>query len=192
MLAFCYYKQRIICPSEQCIMKNPFKGGRAFILESVGVIGGLFWALDSNWHYEPLILLILSCIGLLYTGLSLLKKRRGIVSEGVIDEYDQTNAKQIVKEIDTAKPYLRDQIKESYKGLRVRWTVSFQSIAPTRDKMYRVTTLYKGNYPWVYFDVDIEQYPAFKVAKNNHRFFIVGIIEKIGAGTFTVRVEKIS
>lgn len=37
---------------------------KTILLEAIGLIGGLIWAIHTNWDYEPVILVILSLIGL--------------------------------------------------------------------------------------------------------------------------------
>ena len=45
-------------------MKRYFEDYKALVLELIGVIGGLLWGKNTNWDYEPVILLIISSIGL--------------------------------------------------------------------------------------------------------------------------------
>ncbi len=69
--------------------------------------------------------------------------------------------------------------------------VTLNSVRETTDNVLRIMTLYKGNYPWVIFYVDLEKYPIFKVAKNGHKFTIIGTINSIEGNSFEIEVEEI-
>jgi len=45
-------------------MINLFKNLKTFLVEAIGLVGGLFWAIHSKWDYEPVILVLVSSIGL--------------------------------------------------------------------------------------------------------------------------------
>ena len=46
-------------------MKNFLEDIKTFIAESIGVIGGIIWGMNTNWDYEPIILLAISTLGML-------------------------------------------------------------------------------------------------------------------------------
>lgn len=46
-------------------MKKILEDSNTFLVSLIGVIGGLIWAIKSNWDFEPVILLSVSVIGLL-------------------------------------------------------------------------------------------------------------------------------
>jgi hypothetical protein len=46
-------------------MVNFLKDIKAFLVELIGFIGGLIWAYNRDWDYEPVILIIISGLGLL-------------------------------------------------------------------------------------------------------------------------------
>ena len=152
-------------------MRKMFSSIKTLIVEVIGLFGGFFWAKSTNWHYEPLILFITSLASILLTlGLIFSKKSS-----------EQTNksldAKKILADIEKTTPYLRNQAESSYVGLKIQWKVSFYSISNINTNTYHVTTLYKGNYPWIYFNIDIEQYPFLKVATKKQNFLIKGKIK---------------
>jgi hypothetical protein len=43
----------------------------------------------------------------------------------------------------------------------------------------------------VIFDVNIEEYSFFKIAKKGQRFLIIGKIKEINNNTFTINIEKV-
>ena len=46
-------------------MKEILKDVKIFIAEAIGVVGGIFWGINSKWEYEPVILLLISSIGII-------------------------------------------------------------------------------------------------------------------------------
>lgn len=46
-------------------MKNFLEDIKTFVAESIGVIGGIIWGINTNWDYEPIILLAISTLGIL-------------------------------------------------------------------------------------------------------------------------------
>ena len=38
---------------------------KLFIAETIGIVGGIIWGINSKWDYEPVILLLISSIGML-------------------------------------------------------------------------------------------------------------------------------
>lgn len=46
-------------------MKRILEDIKTFIVEIIGLIGGLFWAKNSNWEYEPIILIAISLVGII-------------------------------------------------------------------------------------------------------------------------------
>ncbi|HEY5590309.1 MAG TPA: hypothetical protein VIK55_04755 [Paludibacter sp.] len=187
-------------------MKQFISDSKTIIVEIAGIFGGFFWAKSINWDYEPLILFIVSVISFIISLIFLLSEKsdknksikivdienkssnKDIIEVCNIVELD---AKDIANEINNSLPYLEENIKSSYLGLSVKWIVRFDSLRKLKDNKYHVTTLYKGNYPWVYFDIDIEEYPFFKIARKKQAFKIAGKIIEIGGNTFTISVENI-
>lgn len=47
------------------IVKNFLEDIKTFIAESIGVIGGIIWGINTNWDYEPIILLAISTLGII-------------------------------------------------------------------------------------------------------------------------------
>lgn len=46
-------------------MKNFLEDIKTFVGEVIGLIGGLFWGYKADWDYEPVILILISSIGIL-------------------------------------------------------------------------------------------------------------------------------
>lgn len=182
-------------------MKRVLSDFKTLIAEVIGLFGGFFWAKSTSWDYEPMILFLVSLFSLLITlwfilfqkdnSDNLKTQNKESETKQTIDYISNLDAVDIMKEIDKVSPFLKKQIEKNYIGLRVKWIVSFDSIFTTKGIRFHVTSLYKGKYPWVYFDIDIEQYSFFKIAKKKQQFLITGTIIEIGGGTFTLEVNDI-
>ncbi len=46
-------------------MKKILEDIKTVIVEIIGLIGGLIWAKKSNWEYEPIILILISLVGII-------------------------------------------------------------------------------------------------------------------------------
>lgn len=46
-------------------MKEILEDIKIFIAETIGIVGGIIWGIKSNWESEPVILLLISSIGML-------------------------------------------------------------------------------------------------------------------------------
>lgn len=101
------------------------------------------------------------------------------------------DANKIMKEINDSPPFQREQIASNFYGIKISWKVTFNSIHPPNNNISRVMSRYKGNYPWIYFSINLEDYPVFKIIKEGKTFLIVGKILEYGSGGFTIDVEKI-
>jgi hypothetical protein len=176
-------------------MKKIFLDIKTLIAELIGLFGGFLWARGTNWDYEPLILFIISLVSLLLTlGLHFFKN--GKIGKKFSQEdknifISNLDANKITTEIENTLPYLRNQVESNYIGMGINWDVSLDSIKKKKGSVYHVTTLYKGNYPWIYFDIDIEQFSFFKIAQKNHPLTITGRIKNIGGNTFTIDIMEI-
>ena len=177
-------------------MKKIFLDIKTLIAELIGLFGGLFWARSTNWDYEPLILFIISFASVVLTlGLHFYYKN-GMTGKKFSQEdknvfISNLDANKITTEIENTLPYLRNHVESNYIGMGINWDVSFDSIKKKKGNVYHVTTLYKGNSPWIYFDIDIEQFSFFKIAQKNHPLTITGKIKNIGSNTFTIDIMEI-
>lgn len=46
-------------------MKEILEDVKIFIAETIGIVGGVIWGINSKWDYEPIILLLISSIGMI-------------------------------------------------------------------------------------------------------------------------------
>lgn len=177
-------------------MKKIFTDFKTLIAELVGLIGGGFWAKSSNWDYEPLILVTISFASLcltIYFELfgKQMHKELSINPSEIENPISNLDAKKIINELDNAAPFQTNQLKSNYKDFRIKWEVVLESVHNTVGDDYIIMTLYKGNYPWVNFTVNINKYPNFKIAKKKDRYLITGKIKIVGGNDFTIDLEEI-
>jgi len=105
-----------------------------------------------------------------------------------ISDFEATAISKIIKQ---SPPFQKTQIATNYNGIRVKWEVNLKAVHEPIENIARVMTLYKNNYPWVNFSIDLEEYPIFKVAKTDAKFIITGKIIKTNGATYEIDVEKI-
>jgi hypothetical protein len=101
------------------------------------------------------------------------------------------DALKIINEIDKVAPFQQSQLASNYTGLRIKWETKLVGISRISDEKYHVMSLYKGNYPWVYFEINIIDYPNLRVAKKGHEFILIGTILEISGNTITIQAERI-
>lgn len=46
-------------------MKQILEDFKTLIAEIIGLVGGLIWAANCNWDYEPIILIVISLVGII-------------------------------------------------------------------------------------------------------------------------------
>lgn len=85
--------------------------------------------------------------------------------------------KQIIEAIEAVPPYHQDAIKKSYKGIKVKWELEFISIFKTSGiNKFTVLAGSPDVLNAIQFDIDIAQYPWFKILKEKEKITIEGII----------------
>jgi hypothetical protein len=99
--------------------------------------------------------------------------------------------KTIVKEVDSYPPLQRNQIEDSYKGIKVEWKTKFQEAHLRNDGTTHLMLLDRGSYPWVYCDVRVSDYPELKVIKEGTIIWVSGEIIKVVGNTITVKPTKL-
>jgi hypothetical protein len=88
--------------------------------------------------------------------------------------------KDIKEKMKNAQPFLKEKVADTFKGLPIYWQVHFKSIWKNKGKEYSLTFLDENNtYPWIYCDVNIENYPQFKNLEENEKIFVEGNIDNV-------------
>lgn len=105
-----------------------------------------------------------------------------------ISDFEATRVSEIINQ---SPPFQKKQTASNYKGIRIKWEVNLQNVQEPDGNIARVMTLYKNNYPWVNFSIDLENYPTFKVANLGEKFILTGTIIKTDGATYEIEVETI-
>jgi hypothetical protein len=121
----------------------------------------------------------------------------GLVQSVESGYHETPTPSEIIAAIDDAKPFLKDSVRKSYHGLRVRWTLRLSSTCKMssgnqRGSIYSIfmlsgTQLHAVS---VCFDVNIDRCPFLKTANVNEVFAVEGIIQDFPFGT-VVRLRDI-
>ena len=93
----------------------------------------------------------------------------------------------IIKYLDSLPPLQKDSAAEHYKGIKVSWMLNLQDGRTLPDGKFHMMMLSKGEYPWVYCDVDPEQYPILRVINKTQLFTVEGEIEAAQKGTIELK-----
>lgn len=99
----------------------------------------------------------------------------------------------IRKDVNNASPYQRDTVMAAYSNQKVEWKLEFNDIYAKNNNLLHVTARNPGGYPWVYFDVNVDSYPQFKLMKCGEKFNVIAMIDKItSAHTIDLKDVKIT
>lgn len=100
----------------------------------------------------------------------------------------------IYKQIEETTPYQKEEVRKSYKGLKINWTLELMSIFGKNGNI--VTVLFSSkddSYTsrTISSKIDIEKYPFLKVSKEKDKFNILGKILKVDGLSIEVESENI-
>ncbi|MDB5233946.1 MAG: hypothetical protein JWR44_939 [Hymenobacter sp.] len=186
-------------------MRRLFEDTKTIIVESVGVIGGFIGARSSDWDYEPLILTIVSFIGLSVSVVSILLNDdrtkpemsthpdsgiTGMTKKPVMDNVSKIrNLVQVpftnilpntIKEQVTKAPLFQQKdVAQNFVGLSIQWKLNLFMIHKSTGSKVVVTM--KPNtvgYQNINFETDVNNYPILKIAQDGKEFLVSGIIVK--------------
>ncbi len=89
-------------------------------------------------------------------------------------------------------PLQRDSAAQNYKGIKVSWKVCFYNASLLGNgKLHLMMLNPGGNYPWIYCDVNPEEYPQLRIMKSEEKFVVEGEIESIEHGGIVLRNVKL-
>lgn len=118
-----------------------------------------------------------------------------VAKEKELEKYNlnvlEFEATEISKIINESPPFQKNQTASNYKGIRIQWEVNLYSVNVINGNIAHVMSLYKNNYPWVNFNVNLESYPIFKIANKDKTFIVTGKIIKTDGATYDIDVETI-
>lgn len=197
-------------------MKRLFEDTKTIIVEAVGAIGGFIWAGSSNWDYEPLILMIVSLIGLAVSIISILLKDdqtkfemrphfepqiTGTTGEPMIEKHSEVKSlvkgpftnilPNVIKEQVTKVPlFQQNDVAQNFVGLSIQWKLTLFMIHKRAENKVMVTMKQEGYiYPRINFSADVDNYPILKIAQDEKEFLVSGIIAQ--CNSYEIELELI-
>jgi hypothetical protein len=87
----------------------------------------------------------------------------------------------------TLPPVQQESAAAHYKGIKVSWKLNLQHTHTISGVKLHLMMLNNGKYPWVYCDVDPNEYPILRVIKKNQLFTVQGEIESVSSGTIILK-----
>lgn len=98
----------------------------------------------------------------------------------------------IVKDIDGYPPFQRKIVAASYKGIKVNnWKVTLKSVSRRKNGWFHLMFWDRGNYPWIYVDVQEKDYPVLRLKKEGESFTLSGKIKEVEGNVITIESSKL-
>ncbi|MDD4381793.1 MAG: hypothetical protein PHE21_00395 [Candidatus Dojkabacteria bacterium] len=91
----------------------------------------------------------------------------------------KVNPRAIIDSVYAVAPFLRTEKEASFKGVNVKWKLSFVSVLRNSSDKVRLAFVWDDSYPWVYFDSYITEYPELKIINEGTQVLVKGEINKV-------------
>ena len=101
------------------------------------------------------------------------------------------SAIEIRRVVNESPVFQKEEIAKNYRGIRVKWKVTLYSIHSRSGSIVNLMTEYEGGYPWVNFEVDLNDHPTLKVAKMGKEFIVTGLILNYKNNSFDIDLENL-
>lgn len=93
--------------------------------------------------------------------------------------------KNILDTLKKVPPYQRDQVKSNYYGLHVSWKGTYKTVLSVQGGSL-LMILDRGNYPWIYAEIDLDKNPVVKILNEDAKVLVEGEITAIESGGVTL------
>lgn len=100
------------------------------------------------------------------------------------------SAVEIKDTVESSPVFQKEEVAKNYQGIRIKWKVTLNSIHIESESMVSLMTRFEGGYPWVNFEVDLNDYPYLKVAKEGKLLTITGLISSYRSNSFYIDLEN--
>ena len=90
---------------------------------------------------------------------------------------------EIREALSAAPPLHRQSRAMEYVGLDVLWLCTLNNVHTRKDGFVRLMLLDRGNFPWVYCTVALEQNASLRQAAEGKQYWVKGTIASISEGT---------
>jgi len=99
----------------------------------------------------------------------------------------------IIKYLDSLPPLQKDSAAQHYKRIKVSWLVHLWSGHNLENGKLRLMMGTKGSLrPWIFCDVDPEQYPLLRVIKEPQSFRVDGEIKEVSGSDIYLKNCRLS
>ena len=86
---------------------------------------------------------------------------------------------EIMRALQQAPVLEQPRAQKAYRGLKVRWRVTFEAAIPLSPISLRLMCQDRGNYPWLLCDVHRLKYPQLKGLVQHTPFWVNGQVSRI-------------
>ena len=99
----------------------------------------------------------------------------------ILPEGNQTkpSPREIIHGLDGLPPYQALQVRDSYKGIKVIWKLTFYTLNLREEGTTFLMLRDQGKDPWVYCVVNLEEYPELKIIKEGHVLWVAGTVSSV-------------
>jgi hypothetical protein len=111
-------------------------------------------------------------------------------SVGPIAYPSTPSASDIIAEIDSQSPFMKQKFSENYHGIRVTWHGQFQLVFGTEDDEINIGIRVDEN-NWVSCKVSLAEYPLLRTLKTNTPVSVTGTIIGISSHIFELSNAKL-
>jgi len=99
----------------------------------------------------------------------------------------------IMNYLDGLPPLQKDSAAQHYKGIKVSWLVNLRNGYNLENGKLRLIMGTKGKlFPWIFCDVDPEQYPLLRVIKETQPFRVDGEIKQVSGHDIDLKNCRLS
>jgi len=100
--------------------------------------------------------------------------------------------KELVKNLESVPVYQRKNAEVAYSGQKVVWELNFKSIRDRKENLHVVLSFGPDSYPWVYFQISLDEYPEFKLLHSNNKIIVTATIDSVSGPDVNLKnIEKI-
>jgi hypothetical protein len=100
--------------------------------------------------------------------------------------------KELVESLKSIPVYQRKDVELAYCGQKVVWKLEFKSILDRKESWPTVLAFGPNDYPCVYFKIDLDKYPEFKLMCDDTKIIVTATIDSVSGSQINLKnVEKI-
>jgi hypothetical protein len=112
--------------------------------------------------------------------------KKSILSKANLSEHPKPDTfslpplpREILDQIDSATPYQKSNIEQSFEGIKIKWKLIFWDIVEIDNNIVWLQLTGDDEYGNIYIHADITKYPRIKTLHRKEIVFVIADIEKI-------------